>query len=246
MTAPRLVRHAALHPWLAMALDQAVEPEPLILRFYRWEPAGLSLGYFQRAADFPEEMLRRHGWVLVRRVTGGAAICHAGDLTFSIVCRPEHPWFAGTVEQSYDRVHAAIARGLERLGVAAAPRGATSARSDSAQRGEPVCFHAATRFDLVALGRKLVGSAQRRTRDRLLHHGSIPLAPNPLAREAACLEGVMHRQIGAAEVEAALVAGFEQEMGATFRESEISAAEQARAEDLVRRQFGTEEWNRGR
>lgn len=228
-----------------MALDQALEPEPPVLRLYTFDPVGLSLGYFQRAADFPAEDLRRRGWVLVRRVTGGGAICHADELTYAIIARPHHPIFAGDVESSYRRIHAAVANGLARLHVEAHPRANQAVASDGSD-GDVVCFHRATRFDLVADGGKLVGSAQRRTRDRVLHHGSIPIGANPLAHRSACLSRLIGRSPGRAEVEEALIAGFGAGLGLDLQPSAPSAEELRRASRLFREQFDTDAWNRRR
>jgi lipoate-protein ligase A len=229
-----------------MALDQALVPEPAVLRIYGWKPAGLSLGYFQKASDYPQDWLDQERLVLVRRVTGGAAILHRHDVTFSLVAAFDSALFRGPVEASYDRLHQAVARGLLKLGAEVEARRDQRARSDSGRAGEPACFKKATRFDLIADGRKLVGSAQRRTRARILHHGSIPLRPNPLAPEAASLEQVLKRPVDFEEVAGALVRGFEDELGIRFQESTISDAEWSRARRLRVEQFGREEWNRRR
>lgn len=242
----RLIRSGALHPFFNMALDAALEPEPPILRLYAWDPPGLSLGYFQRAAEFPDELLAREGLVLVRRASGGAAILHRDDLTFSVVARPGDALFQGTVEESYARVHRAIARGLAGLGARAEPRLDAVARSDSGRAREAICFYRATGFDLVAGGRKLVGSAQRRTPERILHHGSIPIGRNRLAPEAACLEALLGRKLEWSEVAQAVAAGFSGELGCELVDAAPSARELEAAERLVREQFSRPEWNRRR
>lgn len=239
----RLIRDdGGLHPWLNMALDLALEPEPPVLRLYAWDPPGLSLGYFQPAADFPREVLDRHGLVLVRRVTGGAAICHQDDLTFSLVARPGFAPFTAAVQTSYDRVHGAIAAGLARLGVDARAAG-EALRPGAGRAGEPVCFHAPTSFDLLAGGRKLVGSAQRRTRERIVHHGSIPIGPNPLATGAACLQDVLRRRPSFAEVADAVAAGFAGAFDLDLVERPVTPAERQRADELVAARFSTDAWN---
>lgn len=241
----RLLRGGDLDPRWNMALDQALDPGLPALRLYRFSPPGLSLGYFQRAADFPEPWLEERGWVLVRRETGGAAICHQGDVTFSIVARPDHPIFAGDVEASYRRIHAAVTRGLARLGVSSAPRAGGGADSDR-PGDDVVCFHRATRFDVVAAGRKLVGSAQRRTRARVLHHGSIPVRPNPLADAASSIDRLLGRVVPLDEVEDALIAGFESGLGVRLVPAAVTAEEARRAEELARTRFGADAWNRRR
>ena len=165
-------------PGYQMALDEALllsrTSEPA-LRFYTWKPSALSLGYFQRFADVHEvERSAR----IVRRLTGGGAIHHEDELTFAIAAPLGDPLYRGPVSESYARVHGALAAALLPLGVHASLREEERARSDRPASG--MCFHRSTSIDLVWDGRKGVGSAQRRTRGRVLHHGSIKLGGSPL------------------------------------------------------------------
>lgn len=239
----RLLVTPDLHPYLNMALDQTLAPEPFTVRFYSFDPPGLSLGYFQSAAHFPSAALRRFRAVLVRRVTGGAAILHDRDITFSLIGRADHPTFAGDIKASYARIHAAVAFGLSKLGVATEPRDEATPRSDSGRTQEAACFLKASSFDLVAGARKLVGSAQRRTPGRVLHHGSIPLVHNALAPEASSLERELGRSIAFPEAEEALERAFAESFSWDFDRSEPTAREIARAQECVATQFGTSEWN---
>jgi lipoate-protein ligase A len=173
-------------PGLAMAIDEALllyaEGEP-VLRFYTWRPAALSLGYFQRRRDVPEA---RRAACVVRRITGGGAIHHAKELTFSITASLTHPLFAGPVRSSYERVHGWIAAALARHGVAARMRGSAGLGSDRA--GSGMCFQKSTDVDLAWNGRKGVGSAQRRRGGRVLHHGSIKLGASELEGDLAWVD----------------------------------------------------------
>jgi lipoate-protein ligase A len=162
-----------------------------VLRLYTWEPPALSLGWFQRLVDVPAAAGFTPGVDLVRRRTGGGAIHHARELTFSIAAPLDHPLYAGPVADSYVRVHAAIAAALARFGVDAAPRGERSLASDVAGTG--MCFHASHPLDLVWEQdgglRKGVGSAQRRKGGRVVHHGSIKLGRDPLEPGVAVVPG---------------------------------------------------------
>lgn len=174
-------------PDFNMGLDEALlfsHGAPVTLRLYTWSPDTLSLGYFQALEDVPGA--ERAG-AIVRRITGGGAIHHQGELTFSITAALDHPLYRGNVASSYERVHALIARTLSRHGVNAAERGARPLESDRPDSG--MCFHASTPQDLVWGGRKGVGSAQRRKDGRVLHHGSIKLESTPLEGEIATLAG---------------------------------------------------------
>jgi lipoyl(octanoyl) transferase len=224
-------------PGWNMALDEALlagpDPRPA-LRFYTWKPAALSLGYFQR---FEELAPRAGGAVLVRRFSGGGAIHHADELTFSIAASGEHPLFRGEVRRSYERIHGLLADAFAGLGVTAALRGTGEARSDRAGTG--MCFHESTPLDLVWDGRKGVGSAQRRSGGRVLHHGSIKLGVTALEEGVAALP----RTEPSALAER-LVTVFERELGCAFArerptasegEHALRRAEHYRSHDFLRR-----------
>lgn len=221
-------------PQLAMGLDQALleDPrEPPTLRFYTWWPPTLSLGYFQRLADVPAAAAQ----AVVRRVTGGGAIHHANELTYSLVAPASDPLFRGTVADSYVRIHRALALGLSELGVTAALRG--DAALDSEREGTGMCFHRSTPLDLCWNARKGIGSAQRRTKGRVLHHGSIKLGPSELDTAVASLPGVR----SPVELAAALRAPLERALGIEFEVTPLPSALRERALALGRR-FCDPEW----
>ena len=183
----RLLTTWAAPPDFNMGLDEALleRPDtPLTLRLYSWSPDTLSLGYFQRWADVQGS--ERAGAV-VRRITGGGAIHHTMELTFSIVAPQDHPLYRGPIADSYARVHAIMARALAAHGVEAGLR--EDRVLDSDREGTGMCFHVSTPLDVVWSGRKGIGSAQRRRGGRVLHHGSIKLGPSPLEPGIASLEG---------------------------------------------------------
>ena len=175
----RFLPAATRAPALNLALDAALlelRTEPTV-RLYRWAPTGLSLGRFQpqeeieplRAALGPHE--------LVRRSTGGRAIWHdAHELTFSYVVPA--PARGETVLASFERVHRAILAALAIPGLRFV-RDEPALRSD--RPGSPWCFERATELCLALDGKKVLGSAQRRVRGWVLHHGSLALPPGTLA-----------------------------------------------------------------
>ncbi|MEM9381280.1 MAG: hypothetical protein AAGB93_15110 [Planctomycetota bacterium] len=222
-------------PVFAMGLDEALLRSvgaPPTLRLYSWAPDAVSLGYFQAFEDVPCAAEHPH---VVRRLTGGGAIHHhAHELTFSIAVDEDEPAYHGPVPRSYERVHAAIARALTDLGLpAAGTRDERTVASDVAGTG--MCFHESTPLDPCwaradgALA-KGVGTAQRRSRGRVLHHGSIKLGPSPLEPEIATLSEV-GIDVSAAEAGEALVDAIESVLGvrtapgaATTAEAEAGAA----------------------
>jgi len=222
-----------LHTWDGapgwnMGLDEAflVEPSSVpTLRFYTWRPETLSLGYFQRAADVPA---LEQAEAAVRRLTGGGAIHHANELTFSIAAPQAHPLYRGEVKRSYERVHAAIARALAAFDVRARLRGADALDSDRAEGG--MCFEGSTDVDLAWDGKKGVGSAQRRTKGRVLHHGSIKLGRSALDASVAAIADHAP-DVTPALVAKRMAAELARDLELVFEASEPSPAERAHAEE---------------
>lgn len=213
-----------------MGLDEALlldEHAPPTLRLYTWEPDTLSLGYFQRWVDVPGTAL---AGAVVRRLTGGGAIHHVGELTFSLTTSAHDPVYRGPVADSYERVHGAIAHALREFGAEAALAGVQGLLSDAADTG--MCFHKSTPLDLAWSGRKGVGSAQRRTRGRVLHHGSIKLGSSVLEGPIATLESSSGSALEPAEVGAALVRALAERFELRFEPSLPSTAERGAAAQL--------------
>lgn len=157
-----------------MSIDQALldsaggEGFPPTLRFYRFEPPSLTLGRFQPLAHIDLEACRRRGIDVVRRPTGGKAILHQDDFTYSVVL-PHTAGLPESVEESYAVICRGIIEALSLLGVDAAlvPRTAYSLDSVHA------CFSSPAAADLQVGGRKLCGSAQTRKAGAVLQHGTI-------------------------------------------------------------------------
>ncbi len=141
-------------------------------RFYAWQPYAITLGYNQDSSGIDTEKCRQAGVDIVRRPTGGRAVFHADEFTYS--------FFSDSSEQNseiYRMVHETIRRALEPLGIHAEFCRSTLQRSQEAQNaGSVSCFTASAKYELQVEGRKLVGSAQRKTRNVLLQHGSLPLS----------------------------------------------------------------------
>lgn len=223
-----------------MALDEALlrapDPRPT-LRTYTWDPFTLSLGYFQVVDRRRVEDLVAPGFGLVRRSTGGGAIFHARELTFSVVCPVGDSRLPAKTLDAYEVVHGALIRALSRLGVPARFRGDSAPLSESESPEEDFfCFYKSISFDLVSGGRKLVGSAQRRTGRGFLMHGSIPVAENHLTPKAAAA-GVRPE-----EVEEALAAEMAAVAGSPLVPSEPTRIEADLAGELARTRFGCEAW----
>ena len=150
-------------------LLESFPPElDFILRFYSWEPPTLSLGYFQKEEIIDFFELKKLGYQWVRRPTGGGAILHNQEITYSIIANEKIVKGMST-EDSYKFLAQWIIQGLKRLGIQ------TSFRETASSFSQQICFLNHSSFDIIFKGRKLVGSAQRRKNRAVLQHGSIPL-----------------------------------------------------------------------
>ena len=180
-----LVDAAASGAW-NMAVDEALLDDAdggWTLRLYRWSRPTISLGYaqpYERGVD--AHAARRLGITVVRRPTGGRAVLHADELTYALSGPVDRGPLSGGVSQSYRSFAAGLQAGLRKLGA-----DVLIASSGAAPRptGKGACFAARTRYELLAAGRKVVGSAQRRRDGRLLQHGSLLLGDLDLRLWAA-------------------------------------------------------------
>lgn len=198
-----------------------------VLRFYSWAPPAVSLGRFQdeRAAVYRDACLAR-GIDVVRRVTGGRAVLHDRELTYSIVSPTDNDQFPNDVVGTYKIIAGALLAGLRGLGIPAemATRSRVPAQKDAR---DPACFAAPSLYELLVGGRKIIGSAQRRLPGAFLQHGSILIEYNA-ALEAAVIPGggadhavtSISRELGRSltleEVKQSLLAGFSESLQLHF------------------------------
>ncbi len=155
-------------------------PRRSIVRIYRWETPTVSLGYFQK--DDAEIDARLQQCPRVRRVTGGGAILHDDELTYSCVLPTSHP-LCRTPIQIYNVIHGAIVTLLQQCGVDCAMR-QDLLEAQSQSTDEPfLCFLRSDPRDVVLSGAKILGSAQRRRRGNVLQHGSILMRASRLTPE---------------------------------------------------------------
>jgi lipoyl(octanoyl) transferase len=261
-----LTTPAASGAW-NMAVDEALlehvrrgDSAP-ILRLYAWAPPCLSLGQAQPYSDVDLARLSQRGWDVVRRATGGRAILHTDELTYSVIARADEPRVAGTVLESYTRLAQALLRAVRELGLPVEMK-AGADKPDTPEQN-PVCFEVSSAYEITAGDRKLIGSAQARKKDGVLQHGSLPLKGDltricqvvVFADEAARAEAAARLLARATTVESVLgrapdwktavdafARAFEAQFGLTFERGELSGPERTRAEELVREKYAHPSW----
>ncbi len=263
LTTWRLLRSAPADGATNMAIDEtilravAAGRVPPTLRLYAWEPACLSLGRAQPLADVDVQAVQSAGFGLVRRPTGGKAILHVDELTYSVVAPQAEPRVAGSIVESYRRLSAALLCGLERLGVTnlVADRQSTPPLTGGAGGG--VCFETPSDYEITVGGRKLAGSAQMRAQSVVLQHGALPLHgdiarlcpllathPDParVRARATTVEEVLGRPVTWDEAAGALATGFAEALNLRLEPGTLTYEERAWAEELRAEKYATEKW----
>jgi lipoate-protein ligase A len=162
---------------LNMAIDEFLfqslgEQPKTFLRFYTWERPTASLGYSQRVSRVVDvEFCRKRGIHIVRRITGGKMVLHHKEVTYSL-CSSDKETFPPNLGETYSLISKALMQGLEKMGL---DPYLADAPPDFYARGNLPCFSYPARNEVEVMGRKIVGSAQKRISSKFLQHGSIPL-----------------------------------------------------------------------
>jgi lipoate---protein ligase len=235
---------------LNMGIDEALlgsvsrGESPPSLRLYSWSPSCVTIGYFQSLEDEVDlAACRAAGVDAVRRLTGGGAVFHEAEITYSLVVPLGHPLAPEDILESYRRICAGIVGALAHLGVEAS--------------FEPI-------NDIAAGGKKLSGNAQTRRSGCLLQHGTVLLDLDPermfsllrvpaeklkgrliedVRARVTSLRALLGRRLPFAEAASALRRGFAEAWDSEFEEAELSEAEAAAARRLAAERFSSPEWN---
>ncbi len=257
--AGRLLSMGASNGPRNMAVDEALarlRPDQATLRFYEWDAPTLSIGYFQRTGEIDLAACRELAIGLVRRPTGGRAVLHRHDLTYSLVLPLRPPWMEFSIAESYQRINACLRRGLEALGISTS---AVISDVGTAHEPSPFCFSTITEQELLVGGKKVLGSAQRRFPDALLLQGSVLLdftSADLLAllreeersnrAESIGLIGSLKEALGwlpdRVAVGRAIKEGFAREMGVEFKEGVLEPHEMELADQLAWHRYASEDW----
>lgn len=250
-----------------MAVDEAIlehihrgEALPT-LRLYAWNPPCLSLGHAQSFRDVDMDRIRSRGWEVVRRLTGGRAILHTDELTYSVTGSAEEPALAGGVLESYNRLAQALMFAIHQLGLPVEMK--EQADQPATLNLNPVCFEVPSTYEITVNEKKLIGSAQARKKEGVLQHGSLPLsgdltriceglkfadeaarenAAQRLLARATTVESIISVKTDWETAAKALVHGFEAQLGIQFETGTLSESETARATELVQEKYANPEW----
>jgi len=230
-----------------MAVDEALWESSgstgrCCFRLYRWAEPTLSLGYFQTYDDRQQHLPSR-SCAVVRRISGGGAIVHDAELTYSVVVPIRYP-AATRRQQLYEAVHGTIVEVLAGLGIDASIQ---PARDSPRRAAQPfLCFQRRAPGDVLVGAVKVAGSAQRRNQLAVLQHGSLLLARSQAAPELPGLKEVAGRLMAPDQLIAAWLARLSERLGLRWVEGGLSHNERHRASQLVAQKHATRRWIRDR
>ena len=276
----RLIKDSYHNGFINMAVDEAIMIAhknglvPPTIRFYQWSPPAVSLGYFQDLKkEINVKVCQDLGIDIVRRPTGGKAVLHDQELTYSFIIKENDPLVNDSILETYKRISGGIIRCLSYLGIKAelVPlRGKLEnhllGRSDKARIHhldfKSICFSIPSQYEVQVEGKKMVGSAQVRKGGVVLQHGSLLIKlekdklfsvfnfPSDQIREklkskfkATSLEEILKRKIDFSELSNILPRGFEEEFGVRLVESKLTEPEENISKDLLENKYLTYEWN---
>ncbi len=239
-----------------MAVDQALllaaeRTGQVTLRFYRWQTPTLSLGYFQKLADRHEHP-GSIGCPVVRRASGGGAIVHDQELTFSLTFPSKNRWSKKN-NDLYRSVHGCILEALQKFGVEAGLYEKTSldrggiTRTETGNSGNRLpksflCFQRRTDGDIILDGQKVGGSAQRRAKNAILQHTSLLLRKSTVAQELPGIEDLSSIKLDEADLTDELIQRLSQTLLAAFKPAKLTFEQIKMAKKITEETFGNLRW----
>jgi lipoate-protein ligase A len=260
-------------PSFNMAMDEALlewhsegKIRPTI-RFYGWNPATLSVGYFQRVSkEINMDAVKRYGLGFVRRPTGGRGVLHDQELTYSVIVSESHPSMPSAVTEAYRVISSGILEGFKELGLDAyfSIPNTEEEKEGLKNPRSAVCFDAPSWYELVVEGRKVAGSAQTRQKGVILQHGSILLDvdeemlfdlflySNYRVRErmkqafktkAIAINHLVEDKVNLADAKRAFFKGFERGLDIKLEEYTLSDDELNDVKRIERTKYANDDWN---
>ena len=241
----RLIQSGFLDGYTNMAIDESLfvpgqkQNRVPVLRLYGFEPPAVSLGYFQNIAT-----IRVDGYDVVRRLTGGGAILHNKELTYSLTIAEENEFIPRDIFDSYQKINKVLLQGLRLLGIEASTPHQNFSGGD--KKRIAFCFDLPSRCDIVIKGGKLAGSAQRRKNGILLQHGSILIEKSSLMQGSIGIDNVLEREVDFEELSECIIKGFEKGLGIELIPDELSTEERSLANELRVKKYTQDSWNKRR
>jgi len=252
-----------------MAVDEALlitagtTNAPPTLRIYSWDTPSLSIGSFQKADELDTALMARRGIPLVRRPTGGRAVLHDQELTYSVACPIPSPLFPSDLMGSYKKIGLCFIEGLKRVGVDAALVPVDRTARTGASSKNPLCFASPSWHEVLTGGGKLVGSAQRRLKASFLQQGSLLIRRDvdalvsllrfsdetgrDAAREKLASKMTAISELGLDvsfdKLKEAIIEGFGTATRAGLVAGTLTDEELSLAERLMSEKYGVERWN---
>lgn len=268
----RLIKTETTDGFYNMAIDEAImryhqkNKVPPTVRFYSWEPAALSLGYFQKLEkEVNQRACQKAGIDIVRRLTGGRAILHDKELTYSITIREDYNLLSNSIVTSYKEISQGLVAGLNLLKIPAElkpmERGKKSPKGNSA-----ACFDAPSWYEVLLDSKKLIGSAQTRKNGTILQHGSLPYEIDPkktfklfnysdekMRKKARRIFSAKSTSLKSAgynlkkeELEKALIEGLAEKLGFNYYFAQLTNDEIKLADELREEKYSKDKWNKKR
>jgi len=250
-------RHVETDPLGAemnMAIDEALAlsimngESPPVLRIYSWAGPAVSIGYFQKRTDINLNFCAQNNIPVVRRPTGGRAILHGEEVTYSFSARGEHHSSFKTLHDSYEVLSQAFLSAFIRAGLDVQVRGRRKKGRDTGR--SPDCFNAVSFGEIVWKGKKIIGSAQRRLRGGFLQQGSIPLSTDRRLQKkvfgfCSDMSGEIRRAsniTGKFQLAGCILQGFRETFQVELKKDVLTPGETKEAERLLKEKYCSAQW----
>ena len=262
----RLIIHGKNDQFYNMAVDEAIAKTTgekhlfPTLRFYQWNPATLSLGYFQKfKTEINYEFCKLNNIGVVRRITGGRAVLHDDEITYSVCIPADNPLYEKNLIDSYKLIAEALAEGLAILGLN--PQFNYKKLPDV--HSSSACFDAPSLYEITVNGKKIIGSAQKRFQNVFLQHGSIPFTidseklfncfkfenselknrlKNNFKKIATGINQEKGESVSIEKAINAFIAGFTNKFNIEFFQDDISQIEKKLIDETLYKKYASSEW----
>jgi lipoate-protein ligase A len=229
---------------------------PPTVRLYGWQTPTLSIGKNQNIdKEINLNRCRDLGIPVIRRPTGGKAILHGNEITYAIAAPAKHSKFMGGIGDSLKTIGRALIYGLEELNISGSTLNEGDYSSPPENKNSPACFASLNKFEILVDGKKLAGSAQKRTRKAFLQHGSILIdldaelfisllnvddknssteQIDKLNRSVVTLNQIREEKIEFDEVVKALQKGFQKALPGNWVSGELSNEEEILSKEFAK------------